>query len=144
MFITGLRPSAMLLLAWCLLIGQFDVSSLDSLTSSWKVWISSLDTTVHSVSLDTGVFVLRDDHFLAYEHAQFVDPVGGARHWGDDPELTPPLSGVRTRSIRRHPVLPEEQEELGVEPVLCPGGVPRRRAALCREGTKYLRLISDQ
>ena len=39
MFITGLCPSAMLLLAWRLLSGQFDVSSLDSLMSRhWTVW----------------------------------------------------------------------------------------------------------
>lgn len=90
------------------------------------------------------VCLLRHEHSLVSEHAQYAHPVGGARLWGHDFELRPPLSGARADSSRRWPrrslrmcPLPagEEEEELGVEPVLRPGGVHRRRAAVRREGT---------
>ena len=84
------------------LVGQFDISSLDSLFG--------------------------DGVSLCSERTQCVAvAVGGVRLQGNDPELCRPPSCVRRSNSRRRCPLPsQEKEELGVEPVLCPGGVHRR------------------
>lgn len=86
--------------------------------------------------LDSFSCFLRHERSLVSERARYVRPVGGARLRGHDPELRRPLSRVgaadrrtrpRGRSIGMRPFpAGEEEEELGVEPVLRPGGVHRR------------------
>lgn len=94
---------------------------------------------------------LRHEGCLLLWSVQCGRLVGGARLRGLDPELHPPVSSVggqrRGRSLGVSPLTAGEdqtqEEELGVEPVLRPGGVHRRRAALRREGTSSTRNLSQ-
>lgn len=77
--------------------------------------------------------------------------VGGAQLRNHLPELHPPVSCIggqkRGRSLGMSPLTTGEDKtqeaELGVEPVLRPGGVHWRWAALCGEGMSPTRNLSQ-
>lgn len=113
----------------CLCHSSPDVSLRGHLAWQTELWASN-------ALLDSFSCFLRHERPLVSERAQYVRPVGGVRLRGHDSELRRPLSRVgaadrRTRSRRRSIGMRpfpagEEEEELGVEPVLRPGGVHRR------------------
>lgn len=89
---------------------------------------------------------LRNESSVVSEHAQCIHSTGGGGLRGHDSQLRPPVSSTITESSRRRqrrrigvcplPAGEEEEEELGVEPVLRLGGAHWRRAAVRREGTE--------
>lgn len=121
-------------------------SILKERTGAYRKLSFSLAQTIPPAAPATDIFLLatpvnlRDELSASPEHAHYNHPfpVGDVRLRGNDAELHGPPSGVSKNTRRGSGCLlhPEQEEEkLGVEPVLRPGGVHGRRAALHRKGT---------